>query len=110
MNFYIGDSIEKLDINSANIELDDSLYQFIYASRNFFEDKIEFLLKIDPYSDVLIPISLVRKLELEFTCLLESEILKNYNNYDDAKDDVVDLILLCRKAICMNVGLISIGD
>ena len=55
MNFYIGDSIEELDIKDENIEFNDNLYQFVYDSRNQLESKMQVLFEIDEFSDVLIP-------------------------------------------------------
>lgn len=110
MNFYLGDSIEELDIEEKNIELDDDLFQFIYNSRNKLENKLQALFEIDQYTDVLIPLSKVEDLKKACTSLLDTNILTDYEDYEEAKVTIMDLIELCNKACTLNIGLISIGD
>lgn len=110
MNFYIGDSMKELDINDRNIEINDDLYQFIYDSRNQLERKIQVLLEIDQFSDVLIPLKKVKELETACQSILNSNILANYDDHDEAKAIIQELINLCKDACNLNLGLISIGD
>lgn len=110
MNFYIGDSIEELDIEDENIEFNDDLYQFIYESRNQLESKMQVLFEFDQFSDVLIPLFKVKALESACQSLLDSNLLEKYDDHEEAKGTIMDLINLCKEACNMNVGLISIGD
>ncbi|NCC88643.1 MAG: hypothetical protein EOM05_12425 [Clostridia bacterium] len=110
MNFYIGDSIEKLDIKERNIELNDDLFQFIYDERNQLGNSLQVLFEIDQFSDVVIPQSKVKELEIAFMSILDSKLLVEYDDHDEAKNTIVNLIIQCKEACNMKVGLISIGD
>lgn len=110
MNFYIGDSMKELDINDRNIEYNDDLYQFVYESRKRLESNIQVLFEIDQFSDVLIPFNKVKELEAACQSILNSNILANYDDHDEAKATIQGLFDLCKDAYNLNIGLISIGD
>ena len=110
MNFYIGDSMKELDIDDKNIEFNDNLFQFIYDSRNQLESKIQVLLEIDQFSDVLIPLNKVKDIETACLSILNSNILANYDDLDEAKATIQEILNLCKEACNLNIGLISIGD
>lgn len=110
MTFYLGDSIAKLDLKEKNVELDDDLYQFIYDSRARLEISLQVLFEFDQYSDVLITLDKVEGLEKACISLLNSNILTEYEDHDEAHATIMELIGICKEACTKRVGLISIGD
>jgi len=110
MNFYIDNSMKEFDLNDRNVELNDNLYQFIYESRIRLESNVQVLFEIDQFSDVLIPVNKVKELEYACQSILNSNILTNYNNHDEAKVIIEELLNLCKVACKLKKGLISIGD
>ena len=110
MNFYIGDSIEKLNIADSNVEIDDDLYEYVYRNREIFGNGLDTFLGIDQFSDSLIYLKEVRKLQEECEALLISGILKQYQHENEAEAAINELIDICDEAYFRRLGLISIRD
>ncbi len=49
MNFYIGNSIDEVDIQSDNVEFSDELIEFIYKLREQVPFDMSKLYEINPY-------------------------------------------------------------
>ncbi len=110
MNFYVGNSIEKLNILDYNVEIDDDLLDYIYKYRNHFDSKMKILIDLDQFSDVILSLTEVKKLEIACQRLLDSRILNDYEYPDEAITTISNLITLCNKAHQREKGLISMGD
>ncbi len=110
MNFYIGDSIEKLNVADNNVEIDDDLYEYVYQYREKFGNGLDTFLGIDRFSDSLIYLEEVRKLQKACEALLISGILKQYQHENLAEAAINELIDICDEAYSRHLGLISIGD
>jgi negative regulator of replication initiation len=110
MNFYIGDSIEKLNLYDNNVEIDDELYEYIYQHRNKFINGVNALLRIDRFSDTLIHPEEVKKLRDDCRNILELDIINQYKYYNEANNAINELIDICNEAYSRRSGLISIGD
>lgn len=110
MNFYIGNSIENLDLSSENIEFSDELIEFVYQNESKMDFDSSSLSQIDPYKDVLI--CNTKLVEILNICenLLKTNILDSYDDFDEANESIKGLSDLCQLAITKNLSLISIGD
>lgn len=112
MNFYISNFIKDIDFtkNNYNIVFSDDLIRFI---SNLPYNGFEKLYEIDPYSDVEIPIKDLPIIIDICEFILENSLLKKYNleSYDyEGEEMLCNLIKICKKALIMNMGLVSIGD
>ncbi|KHD36725.1 hypothetical protein NL50_09385 [Clostridium acetobutylicum] len=110
MNFYLGNSISNIKISDKNVEFCDELIDYIYDIRIDASQDLSELYNIDPYSDVEISISKVEKIVSICKYLLESNLLSNYDDYDEAILQIRDLIDIGKEAVKERVGIISIGD
>ena len=54
MNFYIGNSVNEININDYNVELDDDLMSIINDLTKKINIDFSVLYDIDPYDDVVI--------------------------------------------------------
>lgn len=110
MNFYIGNSIEEIDEQELNVEFSDELINFIYKLRGQTSVDINKLYKIDPYDDVVVSKSdLVQIIEI-CNYILDTSLLRNYEEFDEGNQMLHDLVKISQKAISRGLGLISIGD
>lgn len=110
MNFYIGFSIEDVNINDYNVELDNSLIDFINCRRNEWNMNMDVWYNIDPYDDVVIENCNLTNLLKIFNTVLESDALNKCDNSNSLSESLIQLIELTKKAIRENKNLISIGD
>lgn len=110
MNFYVGSSINDLDLNDENIEFSDELIEYIYQNKTKLNFDVSSLSQIDPYADVLINNDEVENILIVCNNLLKADVLKKYEDIDEAKDSLTGLTYLCRLALSNNLSLISIGD
>lgn len=110
MNFYIGKSIKALDLNSYNVEFSDELLEYIYKNRHVLNFETNILDQIDPYDDILLEKEQINNLKEICNRILNSNILHEYEDFDEGKDSLVDLEKLCDEAIKNDLILISIGD
>lgn len=105
MNFYIGNSVNEININDYNVELDDDLMSIINDLTKKINIDFSVLYDIDPYDDVVISNDHLTKL-LDVI----KNILSSNSDYDTLKNTLTDLIKLINKAIFLRTNLISIGD
>ncbi len=110
MNFYIGSSINEVNVEDTNVEFSDELIEFIYKLSEQNSFSMNKLYEIDPYSDV--EVSKYDLPEIIKICnyILGSSLLKNYEKEYEARKMLHNLMELSQSALGKNVGLVSIGD
>ncbi|MDU4853127.1 hypothetical protein ACTQ31_15370 [Clostridium butyricum] len=108
MNFYIGHSIEQLNVDDKNVELDDEMMEYLYS----IKEKIPFVafFTIDPYSDMV-----VEKNEISDIISMCDYVVKEQrlNDYDESEDIILairELNSLCQNALKQSKKIIVIGD
>ena len=110
MNFYIGNSIKTIKMSDFNVEVDDELIDFVYKLKDKSTLDMSKLYKVDPYSDHEIPNKDVLVIAEICAYLLESPLLKKYDEYDQGRQMLEKLLKIAESAINKGKGLISIGD
>ncbi len=110
MTFYIGNFVNEVDNSKRGVEVSDELYNFIWKVCSLSHKNVEILRRIDPYSDVEIPQKHLQQLIEICNCIIDSSLLQDYDEPDDGKQSLRDLVDIAQKAISTNTGLVSIGD
>lgn len=110
MNFYIGSSINDLDVRDNNVEFDDELLDFIYRKSKELPFYADELCSLNPYADT--EISLIDLPRIVSTChfLLNNTIFENHTKSEEWIYMVRGLIEIAEKAMIKGSGLICIGD
>ena len=109
MNFYIGNSIDEIDEQDVNVEFSDELIDFIYkmSGRVFFD--MSKLYKIDP-DDVEVSKNDLPQIVEICKSILDSALLQDYEEPDEGRQMLQDLLEIIQKAMTRDCGLVSIGD
>ncbi|MCH5258830.1 MAG: hypothetical protein J1F18_03700 [Lachnospiraceae bacterium] len=110
MNFYIGNSIDKIDIQGDNVKFSDELIDFIYKLSKQVSFDMSKLYEINPYEDVVVPANDLSQIIEICNYILDGSLLQNFEEPDEGNLMVGNLVKFAREAISKNVGLISIGD
>ena len=110
MNFYIGNSIDKINEQNDNVEFSDDLINFIYKLRKKVTCDMSKLYGINPYSDVEIPKSDLFQIIEICEYILNTSLLQDYEDAEEGNQMLRDLVKISEKAISKDLGLISIGD
>ena len=110
MNFYIGNSIGKIDKQDVNVEFSDKLIDFIYKLRGQVSFDMSKLYEIDPYDDVEVSENDLSQIIEICNYILDASLLQNYEELEEGNQMLQDLVEIAQKAISRGVGLISIGD
>ena len=110
MNFYIGNSIDEIDIKDDNIEFSDELIKFIYKLSKQSSFDMSKLYEINPYEDVEISKRDLPKIIEICNYILDKSLLKDYVERDIGNQELKNLIEIAQKGIISDLGLISIGD
>ena len=110
MNFYIGNSIGKIDKQDVNVEFSDKLINFIYKLRGQVSFDMSKLYEIDPYDDVEVSENDLSQIIEICNYILDASLLQNYEELEEGNQMLQDLVEIAQKAISRGVGLISIGD
>ena len=110
MNFYIGNSIDKISEQNDNVEFSDDLINFIYKLRKKVPCDMSKLYGINPYSDVEIPKSDLFQIIEICEYILNTSLLQDYEDAEEGNQMLRDLVKISEKAISKDLGLISIGD
>ncbi|WP_077609163.1 hypothetical protein [Clostridium sp. Marseille-P2415] len=110
MNFYIGDSIDNMELSDSNVEFNDELINFIYKLRDKSSFDMSKLYEIDPYDDIEIPNKDVFEIIKICRYILDLSLLEDYEEYDEGNQMLKELLKLAECAIKKGKGLISIGD
>lgn len=108
MNFYIGNSIEQLEENDENVELDDEMVEYLYSVK----EAIPFLtfFKIDPYSDTVVEKENIIDIISMCEYVLNEQMLDDYDEKEEANKIISDLIVLGYSALNKEEKILVIGD
>ena len=110
MNFYIGNSIDEIDEQDVNIEFSDDLIEFIYKMSGRVSFDMSKLYKIDPYDDVEVSKNDLPQIVEICKSILDSALLQDYEEPDEGRQMLQDLLEIIKKATTRRLGLVSIGD
>ena len=110
MNFYVGNSISEIKSNDVNVEFSDELIEYIYNLRNRVSFDMSKLYKIDPYDDVEVSKNDLFQIAEICKYILDTALLQNYEEPDEGRQMVQDLLEIIQKAMTSDLGLVSIGD
>lgn len=110
MHFYLGNSIDEINVNDTNVEFSDELIDYIYKLSKHTLYNMSKLYGIDPYDDVEIPKNDLSEIIEICNYLLNLSMLKNYDEKDEGIQMLQNLIQIATSAVEMDIGLVSIGD
>ena len=110
MNFYIGNSIDKIKEQDYNVQFSDELIDFIYKLKAEVSFDMHQLCEINPYDDVEISKNDLKQIIQICKCILYKKLLCDYDEPDEGNQMLKDLVELAQKALLKDLGLISIGD
>ncbi len=110
MNFYIGNSIDEIDEQDVNVEFSDELIDFIYKMSGQVSFDMSKLYQIDPYDDVEVSKNDLSQIVEICKYILDTALLRNYEEPDEGRQMVQDLLEIIKKAMTRDLGLVSIGD
>lgn len=110
MNFYIGNSVNDIDMQDVNAEFSDELIDYIYklSKKNIFD--MSKLYEIDPYHDTEIPKRDLPQIIYICKYILNMSLIEGYKERDKGKEMLYDLLEIAQKALKKDLGLVSIGD
>lgn len=110
MNFYIGNSIKKINKQDVNVDFSDELIDFIYQLSKKSSFDMRRLYEIDPYDDTVIPPNDLPEIIKICQYLLAESLLRGYAEPDEGRKMLQGLAGIAEKAISNNSGLVSVGD
>lgn len=110
MNFYIGNSVDEVDIQSDNVEFSDELIEFIYKLRKQVPFDMSKLYEINPYDDVELSKKDLPQIIVVCNYIIRESLLRNYAKPDEGNNMLQDFTEFAQKAMSSGLGLISIGD
>ena len=110
MNFYIGNSIDEIDEQDVNVEFSDELIDFIYKMRGQVSFDMSKLYNIDPYDDIEVCKKDLSQIAEICKYILDTAWLENYEEPDEGRQMLQDLLEITQKAMTRDMGLVSIGD
>ena len=108
MNFYIGNSIQQLNRNEKNIELDDEMIEYLYSIKKLVPYSVFFA--IDPYSDIVVEKDDIAELIAMCEYVLNEQVLNDYDESEEIIIAISDLKHLCQNALKAGKKIIVIGD
>ena len=110
MIFYIGNSIDEIDEQDVNVEFSDELIDFIYKMSRRVSFDMSKLYEIDPYDDVEVSKNDLFQIVEICNYILDKSLLQSYEEPDEGREMVQDLLEIIQKAMTRDMGLVSIGD
>lgn len=110
INFYIGGSINDLDVRDNNVEFNDELLDFICKKSKELAFRADEICNLNPYADTEIPLTCLPQIVNTCHYLLDSAIFENHPNSGEWSYMVRDLIEISERAMIKGSGLICIGD
>ena len=110
MNFYIGNSIDEINVCDASVEFSDELISFIYKLSKDTSFDMSKLYNIDPYDDVVIPLEDVENIIDVCDFVLKKVPQQDYEEIDEGNQMLKNLLEIAQRAKTRNLGLVSIGD
>lgn len=108
MNFYIGNSIETLNENDKNVELDDEIVEYLYSIKELIPYVAFFT--IDPYSDLVVEEEDISDIIMMCEYVTKEQVLNDYDESEEIILAINELIDLCHNALKKGEKLIVIGD
>lgn len=108
MNFYLGSSIERLNVSEKNIELDDDMMAYLYS----IKEKIPFrtFFTIDLYSDTVLEKKGISDILSMCEYLLKEQVLNDYDENEELTLAISELNDLCCNAVKQGEKIVVIGD
>ncbi|MDC7279933.1 MULTISPECIES: hypothetical protein [Pseudobutyrivibrio] len=110
MNFYIGNSVNEVNVQDFNIEFSDELLDYIYKIHGEAHIDMSKLFQIQPYEDMEISKDDLPLIANICIYILENSMLKKYDEPDEGQKMVKDLFDIIQKAQAKGKGIVSIGD
>ncbi len=110
MTFYIGNSIKEIDEQEINVEFSDELIDFVYKVSKQESLDMSKLYEIDPYADVVISENDLYYIIKICNYILDESLLRTYEDPDEGKRMLKDLIEIAKKAQSKGLMLVSKGD
>lgn len=110
MNFYIGNSVGDVDEQDFNVEFSDELIDYIYKMRGLVSFDMSKLYQIAPYDDVEISKNDLPQIAEICKSILDTTLLQDYEEPNEGRQMLQDLLGIIAKAIARDLGLVSIGD
>ena len=110
MNFYIGNSIDEIDEQDVSVEFSDELIDFIYKMSGQVSFDMSKLYKIDPYDDVEVSKNDLPQIVEICKSILDSALLQDYEEPDEGRQMLQDLLEIIKKATTRELGLVLIGE
>ena len=110
MNFYIGNSINSLDVTQDNVEFSDELLDFICKKGKQLSYDMGKMYEIDPYDDLEISSTDLPLLIESCSRFLHNSILQDYSDPDEGIQTIEEFIQIAQQAATKGLGLVSIGD
>jgi hypothetical protein len=108
MNFYIGNSIEQINVNDKNVELNDEMVEYLYSLKKMIP--YESFFALDLYSDTVVKEKELMDIINMCAFLIDEHILNDYYEREDIISAIGDLNDLCCNAIKQREKVIAIGD
>ncbi|WP_252216786.1 MULTISPECIES: hypothetical protein [unclassified Clostridium] len=108
MNFYIAKSIDGVNEGDNNVEIEDELLEYLYSLKK--QVPFTMLYSIDPYNDVVIEEETITDIIKMCKYILEMRLLDKYEDVDDAREALNNLVEIGERAIQEKKKLLSIGD
>lgn len=108
MNFYLGNSIEKMKGDEENVELDDEMLEYLYS----IKERIPFIafFKIDPYSVIVVEKEDILDIISMCEYILKEQLLNEYEEKEDIKLAISKLSVFGRYALKNGEKMLVIGD
>ena len=110
INFYIGGSINDLDVRDNNVEFNDELLDFICKKSKELSFCADEICNLNPYADTEIPLTCLPQIVNTCHYLLNNAIFENHPNSVEWSYMVCDLIEIVERAMLEGSGLICVGD
>ncbi|MDR0949639.1 MAG: hypothetical protein LBM69_09015 [Lachnospiraceae bacterium] len=108
MNFYLGYSIEQIDMNDRNVELNDEMIEYLYSLEKMISFKSFFT--IDLYTDTVLKEKDLIDIISMCRSLMDEHVLNDYYEKEALISTIGELSDLCCEAIKQCKKVIVIGD
>ena len=102
-------AFEKGKIN-GRVALVDGLQDFLYDNESLIDINVKFIYDFDPYGDVLLGTESIKELMGICNDLKACKILDKYNQAKKAKEDIIKLAILCKRALETEQYIFVLGD
>ena len=110
MTFFIAESIDEISPQDFGVEISDELFEFICRQQRKVVFDMGKLTALDPYGDAEVPLPDLDEIIESCHCILKQDLLQNYDDPNEGKQMLQDLISIAQTAKAQNFGLFSVGD